>query len=136
MCVHAHWLRSCPTLCNPMDCSPPGSSVCGILQARILEWVAIPTSRVSSKCRDQTHISCVSCIGTQVLYLSTPWEAPAGSYGRSLFSFLRVIHVLLHRGCTNLHCHQQCRRVPFSPHPLQRLLFLAFLTLAVFTTVS
>ena len=41
-------LQSCLTLCNPMDCSPPGSSVQGILQARILEWVALPSSRESS----------------------------------------------------------------------------------------
>jgi len=40
--------QSCPTLCDPVDCSPPGSSVRGILQARILEWVAIPSSRGSS----------------------------------------------------------------------------------------
>ena len=40
--------QSCPTLCNPMDCSPPGSSVRGILQARVLEWVAIPFSRAAS----------------------------------------------------------------------------------------
>ena len=44
-CVHAKSLQSCPTLCNPMDCSPPGSSVHEILQARILEWVAMPFSR-------------------------------------------------------------------------------------------
>ena len=44
---------SCPTLCNPMDCSPPGFSVCVILQARILEWVAIPFSRGASQHRDQ-----------------------------------------------------------------------------------
>ena len=44
----------CPTLCNPMDCSPRGSSVHGILQARILEWVAVPFSRGSSRPRDQT----------------------------------------------------------------------------------
>ena len=43
---------------NPMDCSPPGSSVCGILQARILEWVAIPFSRGSSQARDWTRVSC------------------------------------------------------------------------------
>ena len=43
MCVHAKSLQSCLTLCDPMDCSPPGSSVYGILQARILEWVAIPS---------------------------------------------------------------------------------------------
>ena len=41
-CMHAKLLQSCLTLCNPMDCSPPGSSVHGILQARILEWVAQP----------------------------------------------------------------------------------------------
>ena len=46
-----------------MDCSPPGSSVHGILQARTLEWVAVPSSRASSQPRDQTHVSCVSCIG-------------------------------------------------------------------------
>ena len=47
----------CPTLCDPMDCSPPGSSVHGILQARIWEWVAISFSRGSSQARDQTQVS-------------------------------------------------------------------------------
>ena len=47
------------TLCNPVDCSPPGSSVHGILQARILEWVAISFSRGSSRPRDQTWVSCI-----------------------------------------------------------------------------
>ena len=50
----------CPTLCNPVDCDPSGSSVYGIPQARILEWVAIPFSRVSSQCRDQTWVSCIA----------------------------------------------------------------------------
>ena len=44
---------------DPMDCSPPGSSVCGILQARILEWVAISSSRRSSRPKDQTPVSCI-----------------------------------------------------------------------------
>ena len=48
VCVHAKLLQLCPILCDPMDCSPPGSSVRGILQARILEWVAMPSSRGSS----------------------------------------------------------------------------------------
>ena len=56
-------------LCNPMDCSLPGSSVHGILQVRMLEWVAISFSRGSSQPRDQTHI----CIGRQILYLCN-WE--------------------------------------------------------------
>ena len=52
--------QSCPALCNPMDCSPPGSSVQGILQVRILEWVAIASSRGSSRPRDQTQVSCIA----------------------------------------------------------------------------
>ena len=51
--------QSCPALCDPMDCSPPGSSIHEILQARILEWVAISFSRGSSWPRDQTRVSCI-----------------------------------------------------------------------------
>ena len=51
--------QSCPTLCDPMDCSLPGSSVQGISQARILEWVAISSSRGSSQPRDQIQVSCI-----------------------------------------------------------------------------
>ena len=61
--VCARSLQSCLALCNAMDQSPPGSSVHVILQARILEWVAIPFSRGSSRPRDQTSVSYVSCIG-------------------------------------------------------------------------
>ena len=53
---------------QPMDCSPPGSSVCEIFQTRILEWVAMPSSRGSSRPRDRTRISCVCCIGRWILY--------------------------------------------------------------------
>ena len=52
--------QSYPTLCDPVDCSPPGSSVHGILQARILEWVAISFSRASSWPRDRTQVSCIT----------------------------------------------------------------------------
>ena len=58
----------CLTLCDPMDCSPPGSSVHGILQARILEWVVMSSSRGSSRPSDGTHVSYISCFGRQVLY--------------------------------------------------------------------
>ena len=49
--------QSCPTLCDPVDCSPPGSSVHGILQARILKWVAMLFSRGSSRHKDRTDVS-------------------------------------------------------------------------------
>ena len=70
--VKALVAQSCPTLCDSMDCSPPGSSVHGILQARILEWAAIPFSRRSSPPRDQTP---VSCIGRRILYLLSLQES-------------------------------------------------------------
>ena len=62
-------------LCNPMDCSPPCSSVHGIFQLRILKWVSTFYSGGSSQPKDRTHISCSSCIGRQILYHSATWEA-------------------------------------------------------------
>ena len=67
-CMDAKLLQSCPILCNPMDYSPPGFCVHGISQARILEWVAISSSRASSCPRDQNCIFYASCIGRWVLY--------------------------------------------------------------------
>ena len=72
-CVRA---QACPTLCDPMDCSPSGTSAHGIFQARILEWFAISSSRGSSQPRDRTHISYVSCIGRQVLYHKCHLRSP------------------------------------------------------------
>ena len=68
-------VQSCLTLCNPMDCSPPGSSVHGTFLAKILEQVAISYSRGSAWPRDQIHVSCVFCIGRQIVYHCTSWEA-------------------------------------------------------------
>ena len=61
-------LQSCLTLCTSGDCNPPGLFVRGVLQARMLDWVAIPFSRGLSWPRDQTHVSYVSGIGRQLLY--------------------------------------------------------------------
>ena len=59
LCVGAKSLQFCDPLCDPVDCSPRGSSVHGTLQARILEWVAMPSSRGSFQPRDQTHVLCL-----------------------------------------------------------------------------
>ena len=67
-CLHANLFQLCPPPCEPMDRSPPGSSVKGILQARVLEWVSMPFSRGSSQRRDRTCVSYISFIGRWVFY--------------------------------------------------------------------
>ena len=73
--MHTQSLQLCLTLCDPMDYSPPGSSVHGILQARILEWPAMPSSRGSSLPRDRTHVSCISCTADG-FFTAEPPERP------------------------------------------------------------
>ena len=69
-------IQSCPSLCSPLDYySPRGSSVHGISQSRILEYVVMLFSRGSSQPRDWTHISCISCIAGRFFTTSTTWEA-------------------------------------------------------------
>ena len=82
----AELLQSCLTLCDPMDYSPPGSSVQGILQAWILEWAAMPSSSRSSQPRGQTRVSYLSCADRWILY---HWEAPLGSLEWGAISYAR-----------------------------------------------
>ena len=77
--------QSCPTLCDPRDCSLPGSSVHGIFQARILEWVVISFSR-SSQPRDRTH---ASCIGAQILYC---WATREAWHQHYLYLNFPIVH--------------------------------------------
>ena len=92
LCLCAKSLQLCLTLCDPTDCRPPGSpgkntgEGChalqghGVLQARILKWVAMPSSRGSSWPRDETGVSPVSCIGSGVFTTTVTWEAQKMAY--------------------------------------------------------
>ena len=96
--VHAQPLHLCPSLCDPMDCSLPGSSVHGIFQTRILEWVAVPTSRGSSQPRDQTCTFCVSCIAGGFFIAESLGKPPNGSE-QPLFSSSLPHYFILPPGC-------------------------------------
>ena len=83
--------QPCLTLCDPMDCSPPGSSVHGILQERILEWVAMPSSRGSFQLRDQTCITCVFCIAGRFLMHNFKRKWWVSKLIRNLYSNLKPV---------------------------------------------
>ena len=101
--------KSCPTLCHPMDCSPPGSAVHGILQARILEWVAISFSRGSS------HIPCISSVAQLCPILCDPMDCSMPGFP--------VHHQLTELAQTHVHPVSDAIQ---SSHPLASLSSPAF----------
>ena len=106
-CMCAKSLRSYLTLCDPMDCSPPGSSVHGIFQASTLEWVAISYSRGNSQPRDGTW---VSCIDRQTVFHCATWEALimlilGYLYFIVIYDYRFSNHLLVYRKIINLHIY-------------------------------
>ena len=87
--VKALVTQLCPTLCNPIDYSPPGSSAYGFLQARILELVAIPFSRGSSQPRDQTQVSCIAA-GFFTIWATRKAQALASTISLNPYQFSSV----------------------------------------------
>ena len=105
----------------------PWSSSC--LSCGELHVLAIINSAVMNI---GVHVS----LSILVSLVCMPSSGIDGSYGSSISSFLRNRHSVLYSGCTSLHFHQQCKRIPFSPHPLQHLLFVAFWIAAILTGVK
>ena len=94
-------LLSCLALCDPLDCSSPGSSVHGILQGRILKGVALPSCKGSSLPRDHTHISCLSCTAGRLFTTESPGK-PIYMHGAQITS--KTFHLAIRFGLERNKC--------------------------------
>ena len=86
----------CPTLCSLMDCSPPGSSVHDVFQARTLEWATIPFSRGSSQRRDRACFSCTSCIAGRFLTNEPPGKSHSMKVAQSCLTLCDPMDSIVH----------------------------------------
>ena len=118
VCVCVCATQSCLTLCDPMDCRLPGSSVHGIFQARILEWDAISSSRGSSRLKDWICISCISCLGRWILYHRTTSKAhslPEVEFWTWVCLTLKSLFLIMAQCCLELCTRpyfRSCKKIP------------------------
>ena len=118
--VHAKLLHSCPTLCGPMDCSLPGSSAHGILQARMLVWVAMPSSRGSSQPRDLTQVFCIAA----QIFSELPGKPKNTGVGN--LSLLQEIFLTWESNWGLLHSRQILYQLSYKGSPQSRCSTLTF----------
>ena len=117
MCTCMLVAQSCPTLSSPTDCSPPGFSVHGILQVRILEWITLPSSRGSSRPRDRNQVSCIASglftiwttrealCSNKKFKKSYKWNATCESYPSSRFACFLLKILLFYLSHANWFIH-------------------------------
>jgi len=112
----AKLLQSCPTLCDPIDDSPPGSPVPGILQARTLEWIAISFSNAWKwKVKSESEVAQSCPTPSSPMDCSLPGSSVHGIFQARVLEWGAIAFSIFHRGCINLHSHQQWKSVPSSP---------------------
>ena len=119
--MHAKSLELCPTLCDCMDYKPPGSSVRGILQARILKWVVMPSSRGSSQAKDWIQVSCIQMVKNPPAATKETQEYWSGS-----LSLLQELFLTEELNWGFLHCRWILYQLSYQGSPIVQIAYQIF----------